>query len=212
MSTPKRPLRPDEARLWQQVTGDVAPLTGKRAAPAKPTRQSKPTVTPERPAKPPAKPPAKSKPSAKTKPGAVKPPAPPAPPGVTMERVRRAQMPGLDRRNAERLRRGQMAIEGRLDLHGMFQDEAERALDRFLAQSAAAGKRCLLVITGKGSTPRGGDLVIPERLGVLRDAVPGWLAKPGNRRLIVATHPAARRHGGSGALYVLLRRRREPEP
>ncbi len=105
-----------------------------------------------------------------------------------------------------------MTIEGRLDLHGMTQAEAERAVDRFLAAGAGAGKRCLLVITGKGSTARDDVSVIPERVGVLRDAVPGWLAKSGNRRLIVATYPAARRHGGSGALYVLLRRRREPEP
>ena len=205
MSTPKRPVSPQEARLWQQVTGDVTPLPGKRDAPAKQAPKPEPSAKPGPVSKP--------KPPAKAKPAAGKPPAPTSPPpGVTVERVRRAQMPGLDRRNAERLRRGQMAIEGRLDLHGMTQSEAERALDRFLAASAAAGKRCLLVITGKGSTARGDDSVIPARVGVLRDAVPGWLAKPGNRRLVVATHPAARRHGGGGALYVLLRRRREPEP
>ena len=206
MSTPKRPISPEEARLWQQITGDITPLPGKRAAPAKPLPKSGPSAKPGPPPKP--------KPSVKAKPAAGKPPnLPPAPsPGFTVERVRRAQMPGLDRRSAERLRRGQMAIEGRLDLHGLTLSEAERALDRFLAASAAAGKRCLLVITGKGSTARGDDAVIPARVGVLRDAVPGWLAKPGNRRLVVATHAAARRHGGGGALYVLLRRRREPEP
>ena len=204
MSTPKRPVNAEEARLWQQITGDVTPLPGKHMAPAKALPKSKPAAKPGPP--PPPKPPAKAKPVA------GKPPPPAPAPGVTVERVRRAQMPGLDRRNAERLRRGQMAIEGRLDLHGLTVTEAERALDRFLAAGAAAGKRCLLVITGKGSTARGDDSVIPARLGVLRDAVPGWLAKPSNNRLVVATHAAARRHGGSGALYVLLRRRREPEP
>ncbi len=202
MSTPKRPISAEDARLWQQITGDVTPLPGKRAASAIPA--------------PKPKPPGKAKPTAGKPSMPLPAPAPipaPAPaPNLTVERVRRAQMPGLDRRNAERLRRGQMAIEGRLDLHGLTQSEAERALDQFLAASAAAGKRCLLVITGKGSTGRADDSVIPARLGVLREAVPGWLAKPGNRRLVVATHAAARRHGGSGALYVLLRRRREPEP
>ena len=204
MSTPKRPVSREEARLWHQVTGDVAPLPGKPAPPAKPAPKPTPTAKPGPPQKP--------KPPAKAMLAAAKPPAATPPPGVTVERVRRAQVPGLDRRSAERLRRGQMAIEGRLDLHGMTQAEAERALDRFLAVSAAADKRCVLVITGKGSTARGDDSVIPARVGVLRDAVPVWLAKPGSRRLVVASHPAARRHGGSGALYVLLRRRREPEP
>ena len=154
---------------------------------------------PEPVAKPPPKPTAKPPP-------AVAPP----PPCVKVERVRRANLAGLDRRNAERLRRGQKTIEGRLDLHGMTQAEAHRALNRFLAESAATGKRCVLVITGKGSTQRGGDSVIPERAGVLRDAVPGWLAEARNRALIVATHPAAPQHGGTGALYVLLRRQRRP--
>ena len=190
MSTPKRPLSSGEARLWQHVTGDVKPLAGTRQPPARPP----PKVT-----RPPPAP-------------AVKPPpaVEPPPPGVKVERVRRANLAGLDRRNATRLRRGQRTIEGRLDLHGMTQAEAHRALNRFLAASAATGKRCVLVITGKGSTQRGGDSVIPERAGVLRDAVPGWLAEARNRALIVATHPAAPQHGGTGALYVLLRRQRRP--
>jgi DNA-nicking Smr family endonuclease len=113
-------------------------------------------------------------------------PAPPPPP--------RRSGSGLDRRTAERLRRGELAIEARLDLHGMTQDEAHDALARFLARAHAAGQRCLLVITGKGA--------------VLREAVPRWLDEGEARARVLATSRAQPRHGGGGALYVLLRRMR----
>jgi DNA-nicking Smr family endonuclease len=107
--------------------------------------------------------------------------------------------PGLDRRQALRLKRGQLEIEARLDLHGMTQAEAHRALSGFVARSHAAGKRTLLVVTGKGTR---------EGTGVLRAAVPRWLAEPALRDRVLATAPAQPRDGGSGALYILLRRAR----
>ena len=106
---------------------------------------------------------------------------------------------GLDRRTWLRLKRGQVAIEQTLDLHGRTQDEAHRALARFLAAAQAAGCRCVLVVTGKGV----------ESGGTLRHMVPRWLNESANREHIVAFCPAQARHGGGGALYVLLRRRRE---
>jgi DNA-nicking Smr family endonuclease len=109
---------------------------------------------------------------------------------------------GIDRRSAQRLRRGQMAIEGRLDLHGMTQDEAHRALTRYIVRAQDEGRRAVLVITGKGGLEGG---------GVLRRAVPRWLEEPANRAKVLAVEPAQPRHGGAGALYVLLRRRRAPE-
>jgi len=112
--------------------------------------------------------------------------------------------PGLDRRQALRLKRGQLAIEARLDLHGMTQAEAHRALAGFVAKSHAAGKRVLLVITGKG-TPPGAE---GPPSGVLRRNVPRWLAEPALRPLVLATAAALRRDGGDGALYLLLRRSR----
>lgn len=115
----------------------------------------------------------------------------PPPPGV-----------GLDKRSARRLKRGRAAIDGRLDLHGMTLDQAHGALDRFLDRADRAGKRCLLVITGKGR----GDGERP--LGVLRDAVPRWLQVGVNRQRVLAVEPARPQHGGDGALYVLLRRKR----
>ncbi|MDJ0950025.1 MAG: Smr/MutS family protein [Alphaproteobacteria bacterium] len=105
-----------------------------------------------------------------------------------------------------RLRRGQLPIDARLDLHGMTQAEAHRALADFIAISHDAGRRCVLVITGKGG--RAEDVSTTQRTGVLRQAVPQWLSGPPNAALVLATAPARPKDGGAGALYVLLRRRR----
>ncbi|MGO8917065.1 MAG: Smr/MutS family protein [Stellaceae bacterium] len=130
------------------------------------------------------------------------PPAEPAPrparaaaaPGAARGDLAADAAPGLDRRSAERLRRGRRAIEARLDLHGMTQDEAHRALATFVARAHASDKRCLLLITGKS--------------GVLRAAVPRWLNEAPNRSRLLAFSPAQPKDGGAGALYLLLRRRR----
>jgi DNA-nicking Smr family endonuclease len=105
---------------------------------------------------------------------------------------------GVDPATAERLKRGLRPIEARLDLHGMTQAEAHRALGEFVRAASAAGRRCLLVITGRGT----------DRPGILRSSVPRWLDEGELRRQILAVAAARPRHGGAGALYVLLRRRR----
>lgn len=105
---------------------------------------------------------------------------------------------GLDRAGAERLRRGKMRIEGKLDLHGLTQREAQERLEAFVANSADLGKRHLLVITGKGSKSGG--------QGVLRARVPEWLGQGVLSRLVLAFSYAQKRDGEQGALYVLLRR------
>ena len=105
---------------------------------------------------------------------------------------------GLDRRTWLRLKRGQVSIERTLDLHGRTQEEAHRALSGFLAAAEAEGCRCVLVVTGKGV----------ENGGTLRHMAPRWLNESAIREHIVAFCPAQARHGGTGALYVLLRRRR----
>jgi DNA-nicking Smr family endonuclease len=118
----------------------------------------------------------------------------------------------FDPRHARKLRRGHLEIEGRIDLHGMRQSEAHAALSRFLISSAAQGKRWVLVITGKG-TPAGRSnesewhrpFDEPQR-GVLKRNVPHWLAEPDLRSIVVSYTEAAVEHGGSGALYVHLRR------
>jgi DNA-nicking Smr family endonuclease len=111
---------------------------------------------------------------------------------------------GIDRANAERLKRGLHPIEARLDLHGKTQAEAHHALAAFIHSSSDAGRRCVLVITGRGFGPSGP--------GVLKSAVPRWLEEVGLRGKILAIAPAQPRDGGAGALYLLLRRRRAESP
>jgi DNA-nicking Smr family endonuclease len=110
------------------------------------------------------------------------------------------QFAGIDRANAERLKRGRHPIEARLDLHGRTQAEAHRELIEFVEACCRSGRRCVLVITGRGLGPDGS--------GVLKNAVPRWLAEAGLRRRILAVAAAQPRHGGAGALYLLLRRQR----
>jgi DNA-nicking Smr family endonuclease len=110
--------------------------------------------------------------------------------------------PGLDKRTAQRLRRGRLPIEGRIDLHGMTQAEAQANLVRFITAQAAKGRRCVLVITGKGLRGAG--------VGVLRAELPRWLNEPALRPLVLSFTPAQPRDGGGGAFYVYLRKAREP--
>jgi DNA-nicking Smr family endonuclease len=163
-----RPPSRDERALWRAAMRDVAPLEADDAPPL-----------------PPAEAPLKS-PSRRARAAPVAPAA--------LRDLAANVAPGLDRRSAERLRRGGRAIEARLDLHGMTQDEAHRALTAFVARAHAADQRCLLLITGKS--------------GVLRDAAPRWLNETPNRSRLLAFSPAQPRDGGAGALYLLLRRRR----
>lgn len=111
---------------------------------------------------------------------------------------------GVDRRTDARLRRGKLTIEGRIDLHGLTRDSAHSALTGFLSRSQRDGKRCVLVITGKGSR-RGEDEASAR--GVLRQAVPRWLDQAPLRAMVLAVHRAQPRDGGDGALYVLLKKR-----
>ncbi len=107
---------------------------------------------------------------------------------------------GIDRANAERLKRGLRPIEAELDLHGLTQAEAHRRLIEFVEACYRDGRRCVLVITGRGLGPDGP--------GVLKRAVPRWLGEAGLRRRVLAIATAQPRHGGAGALYLLLRRQR----
>jgi DNA-nicking Smr family endonuclease len=123
----------------------------------------------------------------------------------------RENVPGLDRRNSERLRKGQMSIDGKVDLHGMTQAEAHSRLRTFISASQMQGKRCVLVVTGKGSRGRKTDdaaFMDSERRGILREALPKWLAAADMKRLVIDFRAAQPKHGGGGAFYVLLRRDR----
>jgi DNA-nicking Smr family endonuclease len=108
----------------------------------------------------------------------------------------------LGRRERQRLARGTLAIDARIDLHGLTQSEAHAALARFLRRAQADDARFVLVITGKGARFPGAER------GVLRRQVPLWLGLPEFRAYVVGFEDADTTHGGQGALYVRLRRRR----
>lgn len=109
-----------------------------------------------------------------------------------------------DRSTAEKMRRGQMAVEATLDLHGMTLARAEPALAQFLAQAQAQGLRMVLVVTGKGAKVDRESGRIAE--GAIRREFPHWLNAEKNRGRIVAFRSAHVRHGGGGAFYVLLKK------
>lgn len=100
-----------------------------------------------------------------------------------------------------RLKRGEYPIHARLDMHGMTREKAQRSLAEMITQAYAAGKRCVLVITGKGRM---------EREAVLKHELPRWLNAPELRPVVLSFTQAATKHGGSGAFYVLLKRIRTP--
>jgi len=122
----------------------------------------------------------------------------PAPAKAASAKPHLPQQSALDRPTHDKLARGRLPIEARVDLHGLTQSEAHGLLLSFLGRAHARGVRYVLVITGKGSSS-GGE-------GVLRRAVPGWLGTPQFRALVSGHDNAARNHGGEGALYLRLRR------
>ncbi len=105
---------------------------------------------------------------------------------------------GFDRRRLRALRRGEIAPDLEIDLHGLRSAEARRAVRAALSEAVASGARCVLVVHGRGARSESG--------AVLRDALPGWLAEEPHAAAILAFAAAEGRH--HGATYVLLRRTR----
>lgn len=176
---------PDDDALWSHVARSVTPIGGRRKK-ARDEAESQKPARKEAAAKP-----------ATTKAGPRK-AAPPLPPPA---KAPPAKTGGFDRSTETKLRRGQLDIEGRIDLHGMTQAQAHAALSRFLSVSVAQERRTLLVITGKGRLSEGG--------GVLRRLLPLWLQEEPWRGHVLALTQAAQKDGGSGAFYLRLRRRRD---
>ncbi|HVJ55510.1 MAG TPA: Smr/MutS family protein [Aliidongia sp.] len=190
----RRLVSAGERALWRFAVRDAEPLAGRAPDPAPAPEKQAAAVLPPPPA-------------------AVAAPAPtkPMPKPIALPMLGHRSTPGLDARTSERLKRGQLPIEGRLDLHGLTQDEARRALDGFIAEAYAKGRRAVLIITGKGLKPRH-DYEDPWHgagRGILKQATPRWLNEAPNRARVLAFTEAQARHGGSGALYVLIRRQRE---
>jgi len=177
-----------DAELWARVTKSARPL-GKRkpAAALEPPKRS-----PQRQVK------------EKTPPTQALTKLPPRATPI-------ARGEALDRETARKLERGRLPVEARLDLHGMGQPDAHAVLRRFLKAAQHKGYRHVLVITGKGSEPdpRRSFYEGDER-GVLRQAVPHWLAAPDLAPVVVSYSEAPRRLGGEGALYVRLRKAPSP--
>ena len=115
----------------------------------------------------------------------------------------------LERRLKRELARGRGAIDAALDLHGLTQAEAHQALRGFLRHSQTRGARLVIVVTGKGGAPEEPGRQPHER-GVLRRLAPYWLREPDLRSVVLGFEEAGRAHGGSGALYVRLRRLQGP--
>lgn len=113
----------------------------------------------------------------------------------------------MDHGTHRRMVRGKLKPEGRLDLHGMTLAEAHPALIGFIFAAHTDGKRLVIVITGKGKDRDSGG-PIPIRRGILRHHVPGWLVAPPLGALILDIREAHQKHGGGGAYYVYLKRKR----
>ena len=105
----------------------------------------------------------------------------------------------LDPKIYRQLRAGQFSPEAHLDLHGFTVDQAKLTLLHFVREHYMAGKRCLLVIPGRGANSPGG-------LPVLKEELKSWLTHEPLKRAVLAFSTAQPRHGGAGALYVLLRK------
>lgn len=188
-----RLLSREELALWRHVTADVKPraktgLVEKRVEVSALVREA---------------PPAQSKTTAANKSGAseARPAPKPQAPTSTL-----APLAPLERRLKRKLSSGRANVDDMIDLHGLTQADAHRALIAFLWRASDAGAKVVLVITGKGSLQNVADHHWAER-GVLRRAAPQWLGSAALRSIVLSVEEAARTHGGEGALYVRLRRR-----
>lgn len=177
----KRSLTPEEKKLWDYVKNGTKPLSTKRIAveEKKPKTISQPIFSD------------------------IKFPTIPAL-SMSSSAPVMGNYSGIDRNTAQRFRIGEYPIDGTLDLHGMTREKAYRALHIFLKKRFERGDRCLLIITGKGVRKHDED----EVRGILKESLPQWLAEESLAPMILAFDLAKQRHGGSGAYYVLLRRKR----
>ncbi|MDB5444178.1 MAG: hypothetical protein JWP73_2554 [Phenylobacterium sp.] len=186
----KRPLKPEEVRVWGMVAATVHPLPGRQ--------------TPKAPAE--AFPPPSGEGSRREAAGVGKPGLGAAPGREIPNRPGRRPVQPADKgagekaiepRRKHRIAKEREAIGGRLDLHGLDQDRARVVLEGFLRRAWDEGFRAVLVITGKGVQ---GD-------GVLKRRAPEWLAAAHLAPIVAGISDAHRKHGGEGALYVALKRK-----
>jgi DNA-nicking Smr family endonuclease len=204
MARRRKGLSPDDRDLWERVKRSASPLSS-QIAPQKLPSAPPLSVKSATPLSEPASP------------NQVKPfrigershgPSPAHPQADLSDRLAHAPI-RMRQSEHRRMQRGKLKPEARLDLHGMTLADAHPALIGFVSDAYDRGLRLLLVITGKGrggSEPDHGP--IPMRRGVLRQQVPGWLTAPPIGALVLEVREAHQRHGGGGAYYVYLKRRR----
>jgi DNA-nicking Smr family endonuclease len=174
-----RQLSDEDRIVWAKVAGTARPLKGK--APMPPSASAPPEDAAQSPA-------AEAEAESVTA-SAAGPATPRARPPIHH----------FDQQTRDKLGKGRLGIDARVDLHGLTQGEAHGLLLSFLQRAHADGLRYVLVITGKGAS-LGSE-------GALKRAVPAWLSTPMFRPLVSGHDHAARQHGGAGAIYVRLRRR-----
>lgn len=202
MTRRRRPLSEEDHALWDRVKRTVRPL---------PPHQSQrewlsdrgwiddsDAIPDPKPAKPVKTAPSLAPPHAKPAQSAVAPflPAYQAPGQAPAH----GPLHPVDPATRRRIAKGRLPLEGRIDLHGMTQQQAHGVLRSFLAEARQRGLRTVIVITGKGSSPSSD--------GILRRMVPIWLTQPGFSDHVSGFSAAARGHGGDGAFYLRLKRQR----
>lgn len=191
-----RNLSPEERQLWSKVTETAKPLASSTSTTAPNLTVSTPEIVPTSPRRI-VTPPVQKRTESLT--------------GIDLApdlKTSLKQQPlDMDAKLFRKMRSGKVSPEGRIDLHGMTLSQAHPRLIDFVQSAHQADKRLVLVITGKGKTRDSGG-PIPVRTGVLRHQVPLWLRQFPVGPMVLQITPASQRHGGDGALYVYLRRRR----
>lgn len=187
--TRRRQLTEEERALWSGVVRSIKPLRPARRA----VTEQNAAASAANEKKPPARPHIAER-------------TPQTPAAIETPRPKNPPLAPMDRRLKQRVARGSEPIDARLDLHGHTQARAHAALLAFLQRAQRDGARLVLVVTGKGAAR--GDALAPGERGVLKRQVPVWLALPEFRAFVLGFEEAHVGHGGEGALYVRLRRRR----
>lgn len=177
-----RQLSASEAALWGAVRETVKPLEAQRIVPL---ADSAPALNP----------------AARRKSPAPTPPPLPARPRAPVK------LGAGDPKEGRKVARGRREIDATLDLHGMTQDQAYARLVRFIDFAASSGSRTVLVVTGKGRGERPVPFAEAPR-GILRERFLGWVEAEPLAGRIASVRSAHQRHGGRGAFYVLLKRKR----
>ncbi|PJE31305.1 hypothetical protein PSM7751_03500 [Pseudooceanicola marinus] len=198
----RRKLRPDEKELWDKVAGSTERMHPEKRVLARPQKAvaEKPAKQRPEPEAPQPLSPFRLGEKSRSRAGGhdVLPPI--------HDRLHQAPL-RMDKKTHGKMTRGKMAPEARIDLHGMTVDRAHQALVAFMLRAVQNDLRLVLVITGKGRRSEE-DGPIPVRHGILKHQLPHWLSTPPLAQIVLQTTSAHRKHGGTGAFYVYLRRAR----